>query len=462
MPSHRHPLDAFTLEEEDLSLATDLYQLTMAAAYREREELPRGTFELFVRRLPEARNFLVLAGIDQALASLRALRFSADQIDYLRALPPFERVPDAFFEMLRRFEFRGDAWAMREGTIFFPHEPVLRITGNLIEAQVVETLLLSIVNFQTTIASKAARIRLAAGPDLGLAEFGSRRAHGPQAAAWAARAAYVGGFDSTSNVLTGMRSGIPVVGTMAHSFIMSFDDESEAFRAYHRLFPEHTTFLVDTYDTLEGVRRALDLNLPFNGIRIDSGDFAVLARQARQMLDQGGREEAQIFISGDMDEWKIARLLEAKAPIDAFGVGTRVATSSDSPALGGIYKLVEVEEGGVATLKFKSSVGKTTYPGKKQVMRSVERDRLRGDRIVPLEEAGKYPRAEPLLRPVMRGGEILETPPLVEARDHCRRQLAALPPRIQGLRSAEEPYPVSIDDRLEVLLIEERERAVGG
>ncbi|MGB3564244.1 MAG: nicotinate phosphoribosyltransferase, partial [Thermoanaerobaculia bacterium] len=328
----------FTLGDDDLSFATDLYELTMAAAYHRLPTMPRATFELYVRRLPANRNFLVFAGLEQALASLVRMRFTDDQIEHLRSLPAFRDIDGDFFDVLRDFRFAGNVWAMAEGTVFFPGEPVLRVTGNLLEAQLVETLLLSIINFQTTIASKAARVRLAAGSGSQLVEFGGRRAHGPQAAAWAARAAYIGGFDATSNVLAGQRLGIETVGTMAHSYIMVFDREIEAYEHFHSIFHEHSTFLVDTYDTLEGVRQALALDKPFLGIRLDSGDIEHLSKETKKLLDEAGRSEAEIFVSGDLDEVSIAALVAAGAPVDTFGVGTRLTTSPDAPYLGGIYK----------------------------------------------------------------------------------------------------------------------------
>jgi len=442
----------FTLGDRDLALATDLYQLTMAAVYAELEPMPASTFELFVRRLPASRNFLVLGGLEQALAALEALRFDGEQLAYLRSLPPLRGVSTAFFDRLAAFRFSGEVWAMPEGTVFFAQEPVLRVTAPLLEAQLVETLLLSIVNFQTTIASKAARVRLAAGDAVGLAEFGGRRAHGPQAAAWAARAAYLGGFDSTSNVLAGQRLGIPVVGTMAHSFVMAFADEEQAFERYLDTFPEHAILLVDTYDTLEGVRHALALGRPFAGVRLDSGDLAALARETRRLLDAGGRPEARIFASGDLDEWKIAALRAAGAPIDAFGVGTQLSTSADAPYLGGIYKLVEIEAGGRALPKFKASAGKATYPGKKQVVREMSAGRMARDRVVPAagQEGG-------LLRPVLRAGRRLRAEPLAGARAHCRAELARLPEPLRQLDPAE-PYAVEVDPALEELLNEERQR----
>ena len=450
-----------TLCDEDLSLATDLYQLTMAAVYHRRRPMPRATYELFVRRMPAERNFLIFAGLQQALASLLRLRFSRQQIDYLRGLAPFQRVGDDFFETLAEFRFRGNVWAAREGMVFFPGEPVLRVTGSLLEAQLVETLLLSIINFQTVIASKAARIRLVSGEDIQLAEFGGRRAHGPQAATWVARAAYLAGFDATSNVLAGEKLGLPVVGTMAHSFIMSFENESQAFEEYRKVFPEHTILLVDTYDTLEGVRRALALEQPFAGIRLDSGDIGLLAVEARRLLNAAGRQDAKIFVSGDMNEQKIARLLAAKAPIDAFGVGTQLATSADSPHVGGIYKLVEIEEGKRVVPKFKASVGKVTYPGKKQVLRRLEEGEMRGDRIVPLAEAeGRRASEEPLLRPVIRDGRLLIDDSLDDARDCCRRQLGLLPERLRQLAVAEQPYPVEIAPSLKALQSREKDKVL--
>ena len=304
---------SFEVAAGDLALATDLYQLTMAAAYHRRDPSLRGCFELTVRGLPPRRNFLVFAGLEQALAALSEIRFSDRQVDWVRQLPPFESVEDDFFERLRSFRFRGSVRAMGEGSVFFPGEPVLEVSGDLLEAQIVETLLLSVINFQTAVASKAARMRLAAGEGVQLAEFGTRRAHGPQAGMWAARAAWLAGFDSTSNVLAGQRLGIPVVGTMAHSFVMSARGESEAFRDYHRVFPDHSIFLVDTFDTLEGVEAALDLGVPFVGVRLDSGDLEQLSRQVRRRLDERGAGETMIFASGDVDEHVIASLRRAGA-----------------------------------------------------------------------------------------------------------------------------------------------------
>jgi len=448
----------FTLGDDDLSFATDLYELTMAAAYHRLPTMPRATFELFVRRLPANRNFLVFAGLEQALASLVRMRFTDSQIDHLRSLPAFREIDGGFFDVLRNFRFSANVWAMAEGTVFFPREPVLRVTGTLLEAQLVETLLLSIINFQTTIASKAARVRLAAGHGPRLVEFGGRRAHGPQAAAWAARAAYIGGFDATSNVLAGQKLGIATVGTMAHSYIMVFDREIEAYEHFHSTFPEDSTFLVDTYDSLEGVRQALALDKPFLGIRLDSGDIEQLAKEARKMLDEAGRNEVEIFVSGDLDEESIAELVAAGAPVDTLGVGTRLTTSPDAPFLDGIYKLVEIEERDRVIPKLKTSPGKVTYPGKKQVLRSYAKGRMRADRIAPLSEVEIFGSDTPLLQPVLRHGRILIDDSLEEVRKHCRQQLDELPIELRSLEVAKPPYPVTIDPSLERLLTEGQAR----
>ena len=478
-------LPTLTLGDGDLSLATDLYQLTMAAAYHAAAEegagMPTATFELWVRRLPPHRNFLVFAGLEQALASLRALRFGGGQIDWLRGLPPFRGVAASFFDRLAGFRFRGDVRAMAEGTVFFPDEPVLAVHAELIEAQLVETLLLSIVNFQTAIASKAARVRLAAdaggetGPEGGryqpgggarVAEFGSRRAHGPQAALWAARAAVVGGADATSNVAAGFHAGIPLVGTMAHSFVMAHEREEDAFRRYQSTFPEHTILLVDTYDTLEGVRLALATGGPFDGVRLDSGDLGALSRDTRRLLDEGGRPDATIFASGDMNEHKIAALRAAGAPIDAYGVGTQLATSADAPYLNGIYKLVEVERGGVARPTFKASAGKATYPGPKQVVRETARrdgaEVMVGDRLLRHADEGRFPAAQRLLAPVMAGGEpVSPLPDVTAARRRCLAELARLPAALRSLEAAGDTYPVAVDPGLETLLEEQRRKVLG-
>ncbi|HMB54747.1 MAG TPA: nicotinate phosphoribosyltransferase [Thermoanaerobaculia bacterium] len=464
---------SFSLGEADLALATDLYQLTMAAAYHawaaDSGEMPRATFELWVRRLAAERRFLVFAGLEQALAALRDLSFTYEQIDYLRSLAPFHAVDPAFFDHLAELRFQGDVRAMPEGSVFFAGEPVVSLTGTLLEAQLVETLLLNVVNFQTTIASKAARVRLAAGDAVKVAEFGTRRAHGPQAGAWAARAAWVGGVDSTSNVLAGQRAGVPVVGTMAHSFVMAHDDEAAAFRRYQETFPGHTILLVDTYDTLDGVRTALATGGPFDGVRLDSGDLGELARETRRLLDDGGRPDATIFASGDVDEHRIAELRASGAPIDAYGMGTRLATSADAPYLSGVYKLVEVEHAGTTRGAFKLSSGKVTYPGPKQVIRETAADGTFGeDLLLRRRDEADHPEASRLLVPVMEKGVPLDDSPAApfdaaSARRRCAAQLTLLPDAVRSLDPVDDGeearravYPVRVDRGLEAYLEEER------
>src|SRR5215510_7308107 len=330
--------------ERAYGLTTDLYELTMAAAYFENGLHQPALFDLFIRRLPKHRSYLITAGLDQILDYLSELRFTPDQIDYLRKHPVFKRVSDAFFDYLTGFRFTGDIWAMPEGTAAFGMEPLLRVKGPIIEAQVVETFLLSTLNFQTMIASKAARV-VRAAQGRSVIEFGTRRAHGTEAGLFAARAAFIGGCIGTSNVEAGHLFGIPTFGTLAHSFVMSFDDEDEAFRAFLKVFPHTATVLVDTYDTIAAVTRlAREFGPRIPAVRLDSGDLLELSKSVRRILDDHGMSGTKIFASSDLNEYRIEALLNDGACIDAFGVGTEMATSFDSPALSGVYKLVAVEQ----------------------------------------------------------------------------------------------------------------------
>jgi nicotinate phosphoribosyltransferase len=433
-----------------LALATDLYQLTMMAAYRRRPDPGEAVFELFVRHLPASRAFLVAAGLEQALAYLEALRFDAEDVAWLREQEVFAKVDDGFFEWLRGYRFRGTVDAIPEGTVVFHDEPLLRVRAPLAEAQLVETVLLNTLNTQTLQASKAARVRIASR-DKTVVDFGTRRAHGTQAALYAARASWIAGLDGTSNVLAGRWLGLPVLGTAAHAFIMSFRSEEEAFRAYHDLYPEHCVLLVDTYDTLEGVDRAIDVvgeEGALRGIRLDSGDLEQLARESRARLDAAGMTDTAIVASGDLNEDEIARLLAAGAPIDSFGVGTELATSRDQPALGGVFKLVERRVNGERIGVMKRSAHKVTWPGAKQVHRIRDAAGILLEDVVEL--VGAPPptppeggRVEPLLRPVFAGGRPLGTPPLSEARARCARELASLPDALRRLRDPASP-PVRI------------------
>ncbi len=386
----------------------------MAAAYFEAGKTDPATFELFVRQLPPRRRFLIVAGLEQALQFLQNLHFDAGQIDFLRAHPAFRHVTPRFFEYLASLRFSGEVWAMPEGTVAFANEPLLRVTAPIVEAQIAETFLLATINFQTMIATKAARV-VAAARGRPVIEFGSRRAHGPEAGMLAARAAYLGGCSGTSNVEAGRRFGVPIVGTMAHSFVMAFEDEPEAFEVFLRTFPETATILLDTYDVAAAVRALAGKRVP--AVRLDSGDLLAQSKQVRRLLDEAGMTQTKIFASGDLNEERIVALLDGEAPIDAFGVGTELSTSADAPVVNGVYKLVAISGG-----RIKLSPGKETYPGPKQVwrQRDVEGRYVR-DRIAGADEPPPGERWQPLLVPVT----VAE--PLAVARARASEELKRLP-----------------------------------
>ena len=403
-------------------LVTDLYQLTMAAGYQAAGKIhERATFELFFRRLPRYRNFVVACGLSQAIEYLLELRFSGEQLDYLRKLPQFSRVGPSFFELLREFRFSGDVFAVREGTPLFAGEPFLTVRAPIIEAQIPETYLLATIAFQSMIATKAARVAEAAGGRACL-EFGSRRAHSPEAGVLAARAAYIGGCTGTSNVEAGFRYGVPVFGTGAHSWVLSFESETEAFRQLQTLLGEGTTYLIDSYDTMEGARKAIALGGPMAGIRLDSGNLHELAPAVRKMLDEGGYPNAKIMASGELNEYKILELVAGRVPIDAFGVGTDLSTSSDSPTLGAVYKMVELESHGKVRYTAKFSGGKATLPGAKQVFRYADHD------VVGLQHECFGDAKEALLRPAILNGKLVEPlPTAAEAREYAKEAIRNLP-----------------------------------
>lgn len=432
------------------ALDTDLYQLTMLAGYDAAGLDARATFELYVRSLPADRHYLVAGGLEQALEYLEALRFTDEQRDWLRRLPVFAHVAPSFFDAtLRDLRFTGEVWAMPEGTPFFEHEPVLRITAPLVQAQLVETALLAIVNFQTLIASKAARI-VEAADGRRVLEFGTRRAHGSEAGVLAARAAYLAGCTATSNVEAGRRFDIPVSGTMAHSWVSTFTDEEEAFRVFAEVYRERAVFLIDTYDTVEAARKIVAAGLRPMSVRIDSGDLIKLSRTVRRILDEGGLAKTQIVASGDLDEWSIAEALAKQAPIDAFGVGTALSTSRDAPSLGGIYKLVEVERGDVAVPVMKLSGGKASYPGRKQVWRRLRGGTAYGD-VIGLEEESGPADGLPLLMPVMRHGRrVMPRESLEAIRARHREAMEQLPSGVRMLHVLES-YPVARTYKLEAL-----------
>jgi nicotinate phosphoribosyltransferase len=384
----------------DSALLTDFYQLTMAAGYVESGKAHEiATFDLFVRRLPPGRDYLIAAGLEQALSYLENLRFRPAEIAWLKSLPQFSRVSPKFWSFLRNLRFTGDVFAMPEGTPVYPNEPILSVRAPLPEAQIAETFLLATVGFQTMIATKASLVRAAAGDRL-IVEFGTRRAHSPYAGVLAARAAFVGGCDGTSNALAAYRFGIPVFGTAAHSWVLSFHSEREAFARLQALLGERCVHLVDTHDTIQGTRVAASLGRPLWGVRLDSGDLLALSREARRILDDAGLPEARIMATNDLDERRIASLVASGAPIDAFGVGTALATSLDSPALGVVYKLVELESPEGPLYPAKHSEGKRTIAGAKQVFRYGDFDVIgRASECKP--EEGD---CEPLLGPAMLGG----------------------------------------------------------
>ncbi len=426
-------------------LLTDLYELTMSAGYFEAGKAKqKATFELSVRRLPTNRNFIIAAGLPQCVEYLLNLRFTEEEIQYLRGLPQFAQVSPAFFEYLGNFRFTGDLFAVPEGTPLFAGEPMMMVRAPLVEAQIPETYLLSALTFQSLIATKAARM-VESGGGRGIVEFGTRRAHTPEAGVLGARAAYIGGCIGTSNALTGLHYNIPVFGTAAHSWVLSFSNELESFRQLQKLLGSQTVQLIDTYDTLEGARRAAELGLPLWGVRLDSGDIVTLARQVRGILDQAGLTDSKIMVTGDLDEYRIREIVADGAPVDVFGVGTELATSADAPSMGTVYKLVEVDICGIKRFTAKFSENKGTLPGAKQIFRLPDHDVLG-------RAAECCAGAEALLRPVILGGRLIEPlPDAKAAQARAAESIAKLPASLRGLEIAE-PRPVKYSKDLTALI----------
>jgi nicotinate phosphoribosyltransferase len=423
------------------ALSTDLYELTMVGGYFAAGLSGRATFDLFVRQLPPTRNYLIASGLEQALDFLESVRFTAEEIQFLRTVPALAKLPSAFFDQyLPQFRFTGDVWAIEEGTPVFAQEPMMRVTAPLPEAQLVETALIAETMFPTSVASRAARVVTAAA-GRPVMEFGARRAHGIDAGIRAARAAYIAGFSSTSIVEAGKRFGIPLSGTMAHSWVMAFADEATAFRTYAELFGD-AVFILDTYDAVAAARIVASSGLRPKAVRIDSGDQVATSREVRRILDEHGLEETTIVASGDLDEMRIAEIVAAGAPIGGFGVGTAVSTSSDAPALSGVYKLAEIERDGRFVPVLKKSPGKSTYPGRKQVWR-VMRDGIAVEDVLGLEDTHPPADANPLLRQVMKKGVRVSRPSLNEIRERCRQQLATLPRDVTQVVDGKK-YPLQI------------------
>jgi len=433
------------------SMLADLYELTMAAAYFENDIPGEAGFELFVRHLPKNFSYIIGAGLEQALDYILNLSFTDEQVQFLKQHPSFRHVSQEFFEYLRGFKFKGDVWAVPEGTVVFPGEPLVQVAGSIIEAQIVETYLLAMINFQTLIASKASRVVEAAkGRDV--VEFGSRRAHGPQAALLAARASYIGGCIGTSDLLAGYELGIPTYGTMAHSFIMTFDSEREAFMAYKKAFPDNMALLIDTYNTIEGAKTAADLGASPTLVRLDSGDLLDLSVKVRRILNEAGHEGTKIFASGDLNEYKIRDLVAKGAPIDSFGVGTELTTSREDPALPGIYKLVELRRGSKSIPRVKLSPAKVTIPELKQVFRVYTGSGLIKEDIIAIDgEAPPDITAQKLLTKVIDDGRLVyKIPSLLDTREYTRKQIERLAREFKDPATAAEA-PVRLSPKLSAL-----------
>ncbi|MEM4701599.1 MAG: nicotinate phosphoribosyltransferase, partial [Candidatus Bathyarchaeia archaeon] len=433
------------VDEHNMSMLTDLYELTMCASYFEHRKFEPATFDLFIRRLPPNRSYFLFAGLEQVLLFLEKMRFTEQHIEYLKSLG----FKDDFLDYLRRFRFSGDVWAIPEGTVVFPNEPLIRVTAPIIEAQLIETFLLNTINLQTTIATKASRVVYAA-QGRPVIEFGLRREHGTDAGMKVARASYIAGCSGTSNVLAGMVYGIPVFGTMAHSFVMFFSNELESFRAFAKTFPDKSTLLIDTFDNIGGALNAIKVakelenqGFKLRGVRIDSGDLVAISREVRRLLDENGLSYVQIFASGDLDEYRIEELLNKGAKIDAFGVGTKMGTSADRPYVDIIYKLCEkADEKGMFAPIMKLSERKATLPGRKQVFRFADDKGYFVKDVIALE--GEEVGGEPLLVKVMEGGRIVyDLPSLEEIRKRALDNLARLPDKYKRLRGAAK-YPVRL------------------
>ena len=438
------------IEPRKSPLLTDLYQLTMLQAYFAQGMNDIAVFEFFVRRLPRNRNFLMAAGLEQVLQFLENLRFTGEELDWVRKSGRFSR---DFPDQLAKLRFTGDVHAMPEGTLFFADEPILRVTAPIAQAQLVESRLINLLHFQTLVTSKAARVVLTAPGKL-LVDFGMRRAHGAEAALFAARASYIAGFDGTSHVLAGAEFGIPTFGTMAHSFMEAHDSEALAFEHFARAQPENVTLLIDTYDTEAAAHKVVQLaprlktaGITVKAVRIDSGDLALHARNVRRILDAAGLKEIGIFSSGSLDEHALRSLLSQGAPIDGFGVGTSMVTSADAPFLDCAYKLQEY----AGRARRKRSEGKATWPGRKQVYRAYDTNGVMTGDVLTLETDPQP--GEALIRPMMRNGKRVQAPETIEdIRPRAAEQLQRLPRHLRALEDAP-LYPVTVAPALRELAV---------
>jgi nicotinate phosphoribosyltransferase len=425
---------------DEYGLLTDLYQLTMGACYvHEGCDRKRASFELFVRRLPEGFGYLIAMGLAQLVEYLQNLHFTSEQIKALQATGIFDNADHRFWELLKNFHFEGDLWAVPEGTAMFANEPFLRIEAPLWQAQLVETYLLNTINYQTLIATKAARMRDAAGDRITLLEFGTRRAFSPQASLWAARASLAAGMDATSNVLAALKLGRKPSGTMAHSLVMALNvtegSEAQAFSAFHEVFP-NSPLLIDTFDTIAAATMLAEKvrsgEMKVKGIRIDSGDIAEVSKKVRSLLP-----DVEIFASGDIDEAEILRLIVLGAPIDGYGVGTKLVTGAP---VNGVYKLVELDNIPVA----KKSIGKQSIGGRKQIWRSFENGMITGDRLTYISQLPQS-NEQPLLELIMHNGELLKSLDDLDAiAKRTRQSVKSLPQEVRNIAEPE-TIPVAID-----------------
>jgi len=451
METTKHEFDF--VNEKNMNLLMDLYELTMCASYFENKRNELATFDLFIRKLPPNRSYFVFAGLEQVLLFLKNIRFNPEQINYLQK----HGFKEDFLNYLRGFKFIGEVWAVPEGTIVFPNEPLIRVTAPIIEAQLIESFLLNTINVQTMIATKASRV-VNAAQGRAVIEFGLRRTHGADAGMKAARCSYIAGCSGTSNVLAGMKYGIPIFGTMAHSFVMFFDKEIEAFRAFAKTFPKASLLLIDTFDDVAGAKKAAIVakeleqkGFKLSGVRIDSGDLVEISKKVRALLDEKELDYVKIFASGDLDEYKIEKLLSKGAKIDAFGVGTRMSTSEDRPYADVIYKLCEkMNKTGRFAPTMKLSKGKITLPRRKQVFRVKDNTRNFVKDVIALHN--ERVEGEPLLIKVMEKGKIVyELPSLEEIRKRALENLSRLPQKYKSLKRTPR-YPVELSPRLKKII----------
>ncbi len=443
------------INDINMILATDFYQLTMGAAYyqynfenRRDDKDDIAVFDLFIRKYPKNRNYLIFAGLEQVIYYLLNAKFTDKTIEFLRKKPVFKNIDPSFYdEYLPNFRFNLDVWAMKEGNYFFPNEPIIRVEGPMIQAQLAETYLLNVINFQTIVASKASRIKNVA-PNKVLLEFGTRRSHSPLAGVYAARASYIAGFNGTSNVVADLELGINSSGTMAHSFVQSFDEESESFDFYYDVYGENSILLIDTYDTEKGAEKACKYKNNIMGVRIDSGDLIEHANKVRKILDNNGCKDVIIVASSDLNEYKIKEIIDKNTPIDAFGIGTELATSRDDPTIAAVYKLSEYK--GIPRIKI--SEKKLTFPGKKQIYRIFDKNGIFKEDILTLDDETPPLNSEALLFPVLKKGKLVsELPELKEIQQDYLNNINRLPEDFKVL-DENHVFNLRVSQKLEELI----------